>query len=71
MPERMKQEALQLELVLESYGACKFFHTFPKEKPFNYSPLKLPSMQTHVCDALVIKSRQCVVSNNKLYTFCC
>ena len=43
MPERMKQEALQLEPVLGSYGACKFSHTFPMEKPFNYSPLKLPS----------------------------
>ena len=43
MPERMKQEALQLELMLGSYGACKFSHTFPMEKPFNYSPLKLPS----------------------------
>ena len=43
MPETIKQEALQLEPVLESYGACKFSHTFPMEKPFNYSPLKLPS----------------------------
>ena len=40
MLETIKQEALQLEPVLESYGACKFSHTFPIEKPFNYSPLK-------------------------------
>ena len=39
----MKQEALQLEPVLGSYGDCKFSHTFSMEKPFNYSPLKLPS----------------------------
>ena len=43
MPETIKQEALQLESVLESYGACKFSHTFPMEKPFNYSSLKLLS----------------------------
>ena len=43
MPEMMKQEALQLEPVLGSYEACKFSHTFPMEKPFNYNPLKLPS----------------------------
>ena len=43
MPETMKQEALQLEPVLGSYGDCKLSHTFPMEKPFNYSPLKLPS----------------------------
>ena len=24
---------------------------------------------THDCDTFVVKSRQCVVSNNKLYTF--
>ena len=40
MPETIKQEALQLEPQLKSYGACKFSHTFPMEKPFNYSPLK-------------------------------
>ena len=40
MPE---QKAFQLEPVLASYGACKFSHTFPMEKPFNYKPLKLPS----------------------------
>ena len=43
MLEMMKQEALQLEPVLGSYEACKFSHTFPMEKPFNYNPLKLPS----------------------------
>ena len=43
MPERMRREALQLEPALGSYGAFKFSHTFPMEKPFNYSPLKLPS----------------------------
>ena len=43
MPERMKQEALRLEPALGSYGAFKFSHTFPIEKPFNCSPLKLPS----------------------------
>ena len=43
MPEMIKQEALQLELVMESCGACKFSHTFPMEKPFKYSPLKSPS----------------------------
>ena len=42
MPETIKQEALQLEPLLESYEAYKFSHTFPVEKPFNYSPLKLP-----------------------------
>ena len=53
MPETIKQEALQLEPVLGSYADCKFSHTFPMEKPFNYSPLKL----THVRDALVVKLR--------------
>ena len=43
MPETIKQEALQLEPVLGSYGAYKFSHTFPMEKPFNYSHLKLPN----------------------------
>ena len=43
MPEMSKQKALQPEPVLGSYGACKFFHTFPMEKPFNYKPLMLPS----------------------------
>ena len=43
MPEIMKQEALQLEPVLGSYEACKFSHTFPMEKLFNYNSLKLPS----------------------------
>ena len=45
MPEMIKQKALQLEPVLERYRACKFSHTFPMEKPFNYKPLKLPSEQ--------------------------
>ena len=39
MLEMIKQEALQLEPVMESYGACKFSHTFPMEKLFNYIPL--------------------------------
>ena len=45
IPETIKQEALQLHPVLESCGACKVSHTskFLKEKPFKYSPLKLPS----------------------------
>ena len=43
MTEMMKQEALQLEPVLGSYRDCKFSHTFPMEKPFNYNYLKLPS----------------------------
>ena len=43
MLETIKQKALQLEPVLGNYGACKFSHTFPMEKPFNYKPLKLPS----------------------------
>ena len=43
IPEIIKQKALQLELVLGSYKACKFPHTFPMEKPFIYNPLKLPS----------------------------
>ena len=43
MPEVIKQKVLQLEPVLGSYGACKFSHTFPVEKPFNYNPLKLSS----------------------------
>ena len=34
MLETIKQKALQLEPVLGSYGACKFSHTFPIEKPF-------------------------------------
>ena len=34
MPKTIKQKALQLEPVLGSYGACKFSHTFPMEKPF-------------------------------------
>ena len=68
MPEMIKKEALQLEPMFGSYRAFMFSHTFPMEKPFNCNPLKLPSL-THVRDALVVKSRQCVVSNNKLYTF--
>ena len=43
MLEAIKQKVLQLDPVLGSYGACKFSHTFPVEKPFNYKPLKLPS----------------------------
>ena len=43
MAEVIKQKALQLEPVLGSYEAYKFFHIFPVEKPFNFSPLKLPS----------------------------
>ena len=56
MPETIKQEALQLEPPLESYEAYKFSHTFPVEKPFNYSPLKLPCSWR---DVLVVKPRQC------------
>ena len=41
MPGVIKQKALQL--VLGSCGVCKFFHIFPVEKPFNFSPLKLSS----------------------------
>ena len=37
MSETIKQK------VLDSYGACKFSHTFPMEKSFKYSPLKLSS----------------------------
>ena len=40
LPERIKQEALQLDPALGSYRAFKFSHTFPMEKPFNYSPHK-------------------------------
>ena len=43
MPETIKQKALQLEPVRGSCGACKFAHTFPIGKPFNYKPLKLPT----------------------------
>ena len=43
MPEMIKQKVLQLEAILGSYGACKFSHTFPVEKPFNYKPVKLLS----------------------------
>ena len=43
MPETINQKALQLEPVLGNYGACKFSHTFPMEKPFNYKPFKLLS----------------------------
>ena len=61
MPERIKQEALQLEPALGSYQAFKFSHTFPMEKPFkSFEVTEL----THVRDVFVVKSRQCVVSNN-------
>ena len=43
MPQTIKQKALQLESVLGSYEACKFPHTFPVEKPFNYNYCKLLS----------------------------
>ena len=43
MHETIKKKALQLEPVLGSYGAFKFSHTFPVEKPFKYNPLKVPS----------------------------
>ena len=43
MPETIKEKALQLEPVLESYETCKFSHIFPMEKPFNCNPLKLAS----------------------------
>ena len=43
MPETIIKEALQLEPAPGSYGAFKFSHTFPMEKPFKYNPLKLPS----------------------------
>ena len=58
----MKQEVLQLEPLLGSYGACKFSHTFPMEKSFNYSPLKL-----HVCYVFVVKSHS--MSSVILYIF--
>ena len=64
MPETIKQEALQLEPLLESYEACNFSHTFPVEKPFNYSPLKYP-----VRDVLVVKRANVSISNNKRPTF--
>ena len=54
MPETIKQKALQLEPVLGSNGACKFSHTIPMEKPFNYKPLKLPSEHNYVYDAYVV-----------------
>ena len=59
MPETIKQKAikqktLQLEPVLESYGPCKFSHTFPMEKPFNYNPLKLASKHNYVYDMYVV-----------------
>ena len=41
-------------------GSCrayKFSHTFPMEKLFNYSPFEVTDL-THVCDVLVVKSRQ-------------
>ena len=43
MLEMIKQKVLQLEPVLESYGACKFSHIFSMEKLFNYNLLKLAS----------------------------
>ena len=54
MPETIKQKAFQLEPVLERYRACKFSHTFPMEKPFNYKPLKLPSEHNYVNDVCVV-----------------
>ena len=53
MLETIKQKALQLEPVLGSNGACKFSHTFPMEKPFNYKSLKLPEW-TYVYDMYVV-----------------
>ena len=50
MPEVIKQKVLQLEAVLGSYGACKFSHTFPVEKPFNYKP---HDDETYVHDVVV------------------
>ena len=50
MPEIIKQKALQLEPVLGSYGVCKLSHTFPMEKPFNYSHLKLTSEHMLECE---------------------
>ena len=39
----------QLEPALESYGACKFSHTFPMEKLFNYGALNLPTYVADTC----------------------
>ena len=49
MPEVIKQKALQLEPVLGSYGACKFSHIFPVEKPFDEV-----TEPTYVCRAVPI-----------------
>ena len=65
MPETIKQEALQLEPLLESCGACKFPHTFPMEKPFKYSPLKLPSQHM----SMTYHSEAAPSHNNRLYMF--
>ena len=62
MPDMINQKVLQLEPVLGNYGACKLSHTFPKEKPFNFNPLKLPSKHNYVYDMYVVTTHQCIVS---------
>ena len=62
MPEIIKQKALQLEPVQGSYRACKFSHTFPKEKPFNYSPLQLWSEHMLIICMYVVTMRQYIIS---------
>ena len=69
MPETIKQEALQLEPVLESYRACKISHTFPMEKPLNYNPLKLPSL-CRICSESVPSNNKplyIIVANGELF----
>ena len=59
----MKQEALQLEPVLGSYGACKFPIHFLWRSRLTTVLFEVTEL-THVRDALVVKPRQCIISNN-------
>ena len=66
MPEVIKQKALQLEPVLGSYGACKFSHTFPVGKPFNYKPLKLPKTYVRMFMTCVVESQTSVAGKHPI-----
>ena len=60
--EIIKQKVLQLEPVQGSYRACKFSHTFPMEKPFNYSPLQLWSEHMLITCMYVVTMCQYIIS---------
>ena len=69
MPETMKQEALQLERshrlgVMELVSFPTYF-LWRSRLTTSFEATKL----THVHDVFVVKSRQSVISNNKLHTF--